>query len=243
MSSLSNSTSSSILFRSRRGSFKTGCLIATGILLLLIIGGGVLVAFKWKGWVGTMARSGTVSIVNSSQMPADQKQKVIGKIDEVTRDFESGKIDSQQFAKIFEELAQGPLLPLAIVYGIDEQHIKNSSLPKEEKEAGRLALERASRGIVEKSIALQTIKDIMAPVTIQGPNNQMQMKQVVTDEELRPFFKNAKTRADEAQIPNEPYKVNVGDELSKAIDTALGRTTNPAPATTPSVPPAKDEKK
>ncbi len=190
--------------------------------------------------MGAVARAGTLEAVNSSKLPPDQKQKVIAKIDEVTKDFEDGKIDGQQAQKIFEELAQGPLLPLAIVYGIDEQHIKNSALPKEEKEAGRLALERASRGIVEKSIALATIRDIMAPVTIQGPNNQMQMKQQVTDEELRQFFKNAKTRADEAKVPNEPYKVNVGDELSKAIDTALGK---PPVSAAPAVPPATGEKK
>lgn len=237
MSRLSSTTSSSFLFRSRRGSFKTGCLIATGILLLLIIGGGIFVAMNWKGWVATGTRSATQAILDESQLPADQKQKVLAKVNEVAADFENGKLTTQQLGKIAEELAQSPLMPLAVVYGIEEKHIKPSSLPKEEKEAGRLALERASRGIVEKSIAPQAIKDIMAPVTIQGPNNQMQMKQVVTDEELRQFFKNAKTRADEAKVPNEPYKINVGDELAKAIDTALGRTA------TPSIAPATDEKK
>jgi hypothetical protein len=84
--------------------------------------------------------------------------------------------------------------------------------------------------VVEKSISPQSIRDILAPVTVQGPNNQIQLKQKVTDEELRQLFKNAKNQADSAKVPDEEYKINVGDELTKAIDKALGKPAAAVPA-------------
>ncbi len=47
------------------------------------------------------------------------------------------------------------------------------------------------------------------------------LNQQLTDDELKAFLEKAKAKADAASIPDEPFEVNIADELEKAIDKVL----------------------
>jgi hypothetical protein len=48
-----------------------------------------------------------------------------------------------------------------------------------------------------------------------------QMRQQVSDADLRAFFEAAKSAADTAQIPAEPEDFDPSDEIKKLIDEAM----------------------
>jgi protein required for attachment to host cells len=91
--------------------------------------------------------------------------------------------------------------------------------PKE-KDAAILTLQRFARGVHEKKIPKETIDDVVKPVADLMPNGRWKLKDKPTRMELDQFLENAKAKADEVMIPNEPFDLNIADELKKAIHGA-----------------------
>ncbi len=209
----------------RRGSFLTGCLVTLGVLLLIAIGVGVWVAMSWKGWAADLARSVTEDAVAKSTLPQDQRDRIIARIDGVATDFEGGKITLEQLSNVFESVAESPLLALGLISGVDAKFLEGSSLTAEEKSAGRRSMERFARGVAEGKITPPQLEDTILPITVADPNqpDQRRLKDTVTTEDLKTFLERAKSQADKAEIPDEPFTVNIADELDKVIDAGLGK--------------------
>lgn len=218
----------------RRGSFKTGCLIAVGVVLVLLIGGGIFVATQWKGWAAAGITAMAEGITQQSDLPQDQKDKVLTSIKGVADDFKAGKITTEQLGKVMEEVVSGPLLPVGIVAAAEEKYMKPSGLSQEEKDAGKRTMQRFARGLFEKKVAEADAQKVLEPISqghlhisVNGQQTttkqDFRLKDKVNDAELRDFLARAKAKSDELQIPDEEYKVNVADELDKAIKKALGR--------------------
>lgn len=209
----------------RRGSFLTGCLVVLGVLVLIGIGVGVWVAISWKGWAADFARTVTKEAVGQSQLPQDQRDRIVARIDGVATDFENGKVTLEQLTGVFERVAQSPLLPLGLIAGVDKKFVEGSTLTAEEKVVGRRSMERFARGVAEGKIDRDKLEDTIAPITTADPNQpeQRRLKESVTLEELKTFFERAKSQADKAEVPDEAYTVNIADELDKVIDAGLGK--------------------
>lgn len=220
--------------RSRRGSFKTGCLIAVGVVLVLLVGGGIFVATQWKGWAAAGITAMAEAMTQQSDLPQDQKDKVLASIKGVADDFKSGKITTEQLGKVMEEIASGPLLPVGIVAAAEEKYMKPSGLTPEEKAAGERTMQRFARALFEKKVGEADAQKVLEPIS-QGQlhfstNGQQtsaqqnfRLKDKVNDAELRDFLARAKSKVDELHVPDEAFNVNVAEELDKAIQKALGR--------------------
>ena len=61
-------------------------------------------------------------------------------------------------------------------------------------------------------------------ITEQKTGNQRELKQKLTDDEVRALLAELKRVADEEEIPDEPFEVNMAEEFRKAIDRALEGT-------------------
>jgi hypothetical protein len=91
--------------------------------------------------------------------------------------------------------------------------------PKEKADA-ILNMQRLARGMYEKKIPKEDVNDIVKPVSELKPNGRWSLKANPTRPELDQFIANAKARADQANIPKEPFDLNIADELRKAIHDA-----------------------
>lgn len=210
--------------RSRQGSALKGCLIALGILLILLVGVGAFVYMNWKGWTASAIRSATTQAVQDSKLTQPDKDKIVKKVDSVMTDFEAGKVSVEQLGKVAEELAKGPLLPLTAVNGIEQEYFTLPGLTDEDRAAGKRAIDRAARGIAEKKIPQTKLDDLLAPIADRNPNGgfQLRPKDQVTAEDVKKLIEIAKTEADAAQIPDEPFTVDIATEVVDAIDRVLG---------------------
>ncbi|CAG1004375.1 hypothetical protein PHYC_03137 [Phycisphaerales bacterium] len=223
---LSNPPSHTIRFSGRRGGIPKGCLIALAIVLALVVGVGIWVAVSWKGWAAGLGKSVAITMVDQSKLPQDQKTSITTRINQVADDWESGKITNDQLGNVIKEVVEGPIMSMAMVDGADEQYITTSKLTDDEKNAGRRSLQRFARGTVEKKIPQSELQSLVNMVTYKTPQGQTQLKQSLTDDELKSFLAQAKKAADDASIPDEEYKINYATELNKAIDKTLAA---PAP--------------
>ncbi len=209
----------------RRGSAKKGCLIALAIFLVLVVGVVIFVAVSWKGIAASSLTAFTTQMVTQSDLPQDQKDRVIAKVKSIGDDFKNGKVSFAQLGKVMGAIAEGPVLPLGIVAAVEGQYIKPSTLTDQEKTDASRTLERFARGIAEKKIDMSVVKTVLGPISQPGTGDQIRLKQaaLVKPEELRALLADAKKRADDASIPDEAYAVNVADELDKAVNQALGK--------------------
>ena len=215
----------------RRGNVLAGCLVILGIILILLLVGGIYVYMNWKNWAASISQTVAREVINNSKLPDDQKTAIIAEVDRVSTDFKEGKISFEELRRVGEAIAESPALPLAGVQLAKEKYIEPSDMTPEEKAAANRSLQRFARGIYEKKItpAEEQITDVIKPVVRLKPGNQWEFKEKPTRQELDQFAANCKAKADEAQIPDEPFEINFADELKKVIAQAL-KEPPPAPS-------------
>lgn len=203
------------------GCLKFG-LIGCGLLLVLGIVGAIVVYLNFKPMMANMTRAVIEQAIEEQNIPEEQKRAIMKEVDQLTEDFKADKISLEDLGRVFEELAESPLLGVGAVMVVDGMYIKKSGLSPEEREEGTLSVERFARGIVERSIDKSELDSITA-IVFEGEGENMKLKQELTDEELRQLLATCKEQADAANVPNERYEVDLAAELKKAIDKALGR--------------------
>lgn len=227
----------------RRGGVIQGCLIALGVLLLLAIIGGVIVAMNWRSWTASGMRTAVTEAVQKSTLPPAEQAEVIAVVDQFADDFKDGSVTASQFFDVLTGFSESPMVPAMIVSGMQSEYVDKSTLTPEEKADGNKQLSRFVHGVYDKSIPQTKIDDVAAPISapagatnavkIHTNNVNIELKdpEDVTPEELKAFLANAKAAADEANVPDQMFQIDWSNELQKVIDEALGRT--PTEAATP----------
>lgn len=202
-----------------------GCLIGGigGFLALVIICVGAIwyVTTNIKTIAASVARNVSVQLIEASELSAEDKAQVIAQVDRVVNAYKKGEITEADLQHILEEVGESPLLPLAVVYGVEVQYLDRSGLTDDEKADARLQLQRFVRGGFEKKIEKAKLEAAIEPLMVTMPNREKKLKEQLTDDELKKFIANAKQLSDEAMIPNEEFKVDIGDEVTRIIDRAL----------------------
>lgn len=206
----------------RRTSWLPACLIgclAISVICVVICGG--LFYYVAKN-AGKFARTATVRAVEASELSDEDKQAVIAQVDRVVEAYEAGEIGLGQVKTIFEELRKSPLFGLVIVEAADAKYISPSGLTDEEKDAGRRTLQRVARGVADGLIDHDDLNPALDYISVERSQHRREFKNKVSDDELREFLAECKRQADLAEIPDEPYDVDIGAEFKRAVDKALG---------------------
>lgn len=208
-----------------------GCLgiIVVSIILAVIAGA---VAYKnWRSWSADFATSTSRKVINSSELPEDQKTRMITRIEAVAKDFKDGKLTVEQMGMIADRVSKSPMLNMGMVYFFEQQYLRPSGLTQEEKTQGRRTLERLARGVYEKSITKHEMETLTAPLMEARGGGRKRLRKHISDTELRDFLTKTATQVEVARIPDEPFAVDMADELDKVIDEVVTGKALPAAAT------------
>lgn len=234
----------------RRGGVIQGCLIALGVLLLLAIIGGVIVAMNWRSWTASGMRAAVTEAMQKSTLPPAEQAEVIAVVDQFAGDFKDGTVTTAQFFDVLKGFSESPMVPAMIVSGMQNEYVEKSTLTPEEKADGNKQLSRFVHGIYDQTIPQTKIDDVIAPisppagtpgaVSVHTNNINIELKDPkdVTPEELKAFLANAKAAADEANVPDQVFEIDWSSELQKVIDQATGRTPAVPAGTDDAAPPA-----
>lgn len=229
----------------RRGSVLYGCLIAAGVVLVLLIGLGIWVAFSWRGWFASASRAAMHATIQSMELSADQSTTLTSHVDAVLKDFEDGKVTMEQMGLIVKEGMEGPLVSAGVVCAADARYVQKSGLSPEDKAATKQELQRVVRGMTEKSITGDQVQTKLMPIIMTGPMNNQKFKTTLKDDEVKDLRDEAKKLADKAGIPDEPFVVDFVKEFDAAVERAKsGKMSLSKPAVPPATKPeAKPETK
>lgn len=200
-----------------------GCL---GVVVLCVFccgSGAIYLYLNAKNIAFQTFRNPVVEAIEKSNMTDADKTKVVAQIDRVGEAWAQGKIDSQQAAKIMEQFSKSPLLTLAKLQGLKEL-MNKSTLTEESKESMLRIQVRISRGLLEKSVVLSEVEATLAPMMVAKPNGGQEMRKFMTDAELEDIHAELLTQADNANVPDEDYEIEIGDEVKAIVDKALEGT-------------------
>ena len=135
-----------------------------------------------------------------------------------------------QLGEFFQNLVQSPLMTTLAMSMVDKKYIEPSGLSDEEKTEARVTVQRFMRGAIDQKISEADVEKAMAPVSDRKPDGNMELKEKVTDDELKSFLATAKEQADAAGIPEEVEAVDPSDEFKRIVDQTLGEGAGEAPA-------------
>jgi hypothetical protein len=206
----------------RRGCGCRSCLLvflAIGLISVTICGIGGYLGFKRApGW----AHDAIVAAVNDSDLDAKTKEEITGEMDRLLEEYIAGNVPSDQFIEALEELGNSPVLVLILAYAAMESYVEPSGLSDDEKADAKIAFQRVARGTFEDLIDPDDLEEALDFISKKDFNGNRQLKSRVSDEDLRALVRECNRVADDAEIPNERYQVDVAAEVKRIVDRAVG---------------------
>jgi hypothetical protein len=200
-------------------------LIGLGFVFL---GGVVCVAGVWyvasnlETWVVGLGREAIVAGINDSELPQEEKTEIIAQVDRVVAAHKEGKLTPADLERVMTQLEDAPAIKALALYGIENDYLEGSSLNEQELAEARTTFNRVLRGVYEGKISDETFWNAL-------PGDEDEKVHLAStnanddnfDDELRLSLAKLKVLADNARIPNEPFKLDIGDEVKKLVDQAL----------------------
>jgi hypothetical protein len=203
-------------------------LIGLGFLFL---GGVVCVAGVWyvasnlETWVVGLGREAIVAGINDSELPQEEKAEIIAQVDRVVAAYKEGKLTPADLERVMTQLEDAPAIKALALYGIENAYLEGSSLSEQELAEARTTFNRVLRGVYEGKISDETFWN-----TLPGDEDEKVHLASTNanddnfDDELRLSLAKLKVLADNARIPDEPFQLDIGDEVKKLVDQALAGT-------------------
>lgn len=202
-----------------------GCGCAAAVMLVVLIAFGTWVAFSWRSWAVFFLQQGMQTALDAAPLEADDKRRILAVVDRLGDEFKAGTVTVEQMGRVIEEIATGPIVPLAFLIAIDTNYLQPSGLADEERAAARRLLERAARGVTTRAIAPEEATRLVEPLfeEVPGETDSRRLRKRLTDAELRDFIARVRERVEAAGVPDERFEVDVAAEAEAAVARALGR--------------------
>lgn len=216
--------------RSALATCLTGCLILFVVVLVLGVIAGIYAYRKFPEWAAIGISETAKQVINETDLPEEEKVDISVQIDRLADATRERKLSLPQMGEFLQNLVQSPLMTTLAMSMVDKKYIEPSGLSDEEKAAARVTVQRFMRGAIDQQISEAEVEKAMAPVSTRQPDGNMELKEKVTDDELKEFLAAAKEQANAAKIPEEVAAVDPSDEFKRLVDQTLGEGGGEAPA-------------
>ncbi|MEM1166027.1 MAG: hypothetical protein AAGI30_07020 [Planctomycetota bacterium] len=209
----------------RRGGALAGCLIAAGVVAVLVIIGVVLLVMNLKTLAVDGAAGFTKAAVSAMPLPEQEKPEINAIIDRLATSVKDGDITIEEATRLLQGLENSPFLAMGGVSVFEATYLSDSGLSDEEKAEASLTLNRVAQGVVAKTITTSDIDGLLGPVRRTTPDGSTEFKppSEVSDDDLRQVVADAKALADDRDVSMERVEVDLSDSLEQAIEEMLGR--------------------
>lgn len=199
----------------------TGCLIVFVVVLVLGTIAGIWIWRKLPEWGADFASQGAKQAISETDLPEEEKAEISVQIDRLADAARARKLSMSQLGEFFQNFVQSPLMTTLAMSMIDKKYIEPSGLTDDEKAEARITVQRFMRGAIDQKISEADIEKAMSPVSTRKPDGTTELKNKVTDDELKAFLATAKEQADAAEIPEEVEAVDPSDEFKRLVDKTL----------------------
>ena len=127
-----------------------GCLIIFVFIIVIVVLATIWVTHHWRGLASDFGSAAIKQVIDTSELPPQQRQAIGEQVDRVAEAFRSGRLSMDQMGSIMEKLAKSPLMTSLIVNAAGKKYLARSGLSDAEKAAGRDTIRRFAAGAIEK---------------------------------------------------------------------------------------------
>jgi hypothetical protein len=167
-------------------------------------------------------REAIVAGINDSDLPPEEKKEVIAQVDRVVVAYKEGKLTQADLERVMTDLEDAPALKALALYGIENEFLEGSNLNEQELAEARKTFNRVLRGVHEGKISDDAFWNVLPDeVDVKVNLASTNANEDAYDDELRLTIAKLKVLADNARISDEPFKLDIGDEVKKLVDQAL----------------------
>jgi len=209
----------------RRPSWMKGCLIGclVTVVVLLLVGtiATIWISRNWRGWAANVASQGINQGIDSSGLPAEEKNQIKVEVNRVIVEFREGRMTNEQVARLMQNLVESPLMTTLAAAAVEAKYLNNSGLSAEEKADAKVTLQRFLRGDMDKKISKESADVALSKIGDRQPDGNYRVRENLTDAEIRAFIAAAKKAADDAQVAEQPEQFDPSDEVKRIIDQAM----------------------
>ena len=199
----------------------TGCLFAFLAMVVIAVILGIWISRHWKDWASNFGSAALKQTIEQTELPIEERDEINVQIDRIAEAFRAGRLDGVALERLMKNLVESPLMTLIAASAIDKKYIAPSGLDDAAKAAAQVTLQRYLRGALDDKFTQQQIDEVMRPVADQKGPGKWELRERVTDDELRQFLKTANEQADAAGIPAEIEPIDPSDEFKRIVDEAL----------------------
>lgn len=222
-----------------------GCLSVVFLGLLGLLFGGMYVANNWKSWAAPAVTEIMANGIRDTDLTSEQKRELIARVEAMGTEFEAGTLTFEDLTKIGETLETSPLIAVGVVEALNAVYIKPSDLTDDEKAEAMLLNQRLARGMFEDRITPEELEPVLAPLSDVGSVDvtrttsdesfapsfeikNLKDPEQITADELRAYMAEARSLLEMKAIPDEPFEIDIIEEIDKVIEEAIGRRIVPA---------------
>jgi hypothetical protein len=202
-------------------------LAGCGVLILVFA--GVIAGLTWFGMrkgkqmLVTTAVDVASQALDETQLPEDQKEKLIERIQAVGDDVLDGDITIEQLVEIAQRMGESPaVIAGGALYFIETEILDKAPIDDELRKAAKRAVQRLARGVVEESIELEQLESIADDFTEERPDGKRVVKSDFSKEDVEKLIAAATELADEADVPDEAYEVDLAAEIDQIVEDVTG---------------------
>jgi hypothetical protein len=200
-----------------------GCLGVLVVAILLMVLLAVWVARNARDWAANLGEQALTGAVGEMELTDEDRAEVQSQIARVADEFRRGDVTVEELGELAEKLATGPVATMGVIRFAMEHYIEPSGLSDEEKEQAKRTLRRFGRGFVEGQLDGADFQEISSPIMVhEGNRHRLKDRDQISDDDLREFLKGCGEKADGAEMPDEPWEFDLGDEVRRVVDQVVG---------------------
>lgn len=227
---------------------KSGCLkyAAIGCLSIVILGviGGWFAYRKVKdmawNYAGQAASEMAGPMVTEFGFTPEEAETISEAIERLADEGRERRLGPKDAAQIGFYLFEDPASMALMMHLVDNKYLEPSTLDDAEKAEARMTMARFARtgGVITLAGKETAPPDPLVAILLENPEEitkemqagefsesqtEPEFKETLTDDEIREAMQIMKQRADAASIPDSVETMDLGAEIDRAIDEALGK--------------------
>lgn len=205
----------------------TGCTVIIVGFIVFLLGFGIYAYYKAEDWTRDSAayllEHAAQAGVKQLKLPTkEEEEKILVPVRELAGKIRAKQVSPEQAKAIATAVMESPAILAILCRTAELQYLNPSGLSEKEKTSASADVNRFLYALISEKVdkaTLQSLKDI-AFVEVVG-QNQPQLKEKLTDEELRQALGIIKDAAEKAGVTGRQPPFDLGDAIRKAIDKGM----------------------
>ena len=201
-----------------------GCSLVMLVFLVLLGVGGYFLARHGVPLAARAVAEGIEGVVKEADLPPEQKRQIVQRVDQLSEDFIEGNLTLDELGEIVENIVESrAFIAGGAEFVIRTQLIDELDIDEERQAQIKRLLQRLARGIVEEYLDPEDFEPLKDIVLVQTGENKYEVKDDLTKEEIEEFLVGLEKMVNDAEVPDEPYEVDIAGELDRIVDEVHNR--------------------